>query len=66
MESEIYDIEVDAGSGEFDILEVGMGGCRQDNVIVVDVDKDSWDLDDGARERDDQESRCRAKVAQGD
>jgi hypothetical protein len=50
MESEIYDIEVEAGFEEFDILEVGTGGCRQDIVIVVDVDKDSLDLDDGARE----------------
>jgi hypothetical protein len=56
----------DAGFEEFDILEVEMGFCRQDNVIVVDVDKDSLDLDGGARERDNQESRCKAKVAQGD
>jgi hypothetical protein len=67
MESEIYDIEVDAGFEEFDILVVGMGCCRQDIVIVVDVDKSSLDIDDGAREqRGDQEGRCRAKVAQGD
>jgi hypothetical protein len=48
------------------MLEVGMGCCRWDNVIVVDVDKDSLDLDGGARERDNQEGRCKAKVAQGD
>jgi hypothetical protein len=28
MESEIYDIGLDAGFEEFDILEVGIGPCR--------------------------------------
>jgi hypothetical protein len=48
--SQMHCVGADSGAEEFDILEVGMGCCRQGNVIVVDVDKDSLDLDDVARE----------------